>query len=153
MIETTLCYIEQNTQYLMLHRTKKKKDPNSGKWVGVGGKIEKGESVEECLLREVREETGLELIKYQYRAKIYFYSDIYYNEIMHLYTASEFTGDLIECEEGELVWIDKFKVLELNLWQGDKIFIQRLLEDDNKPFILHLYYEGDKLVKVDEEAL
>ncbi len=153
MKETTLCYIEKNNKYLMLHRTKKQNDPNKGKWVGVGGKLEKDESVEECLLREVTEETGLVLTEYQYRAKIYFYSDTYDNEIMYLYTATEFTGELIECKEGELAWIDKSKVLKLNLWEGDKIFLQKLLEDDIRPFVMHLYYEGENLVKVIEEAL
>ena len=87
------------------------------------------------------------------QAKIYFYSDTYDNEIMYLYTATEFTGELIECKEGGLAWIDKSKVLKLNLWEGDKIFLQKLLEDDIRPFVMHLYYEGENLVKVIEEAL
>lgn len=152
MKETTLCYIEKDNKYLMLHRTKKKNDPNKGKWIGVGGKLEKDESIEECLLREVVEETGLVLIEYQYRAKIYFYSDIFDDEIMYLYTATEFTGELIECKEGELAWIEKSNVLKLNLWEGDKIFLQRLLKDDIQQFILMLYYEGEKLVNVIESA-
>lgn len=153
MIETTLCYIEKDNKYLMLHRTKKQDDPNKGKWIGVGGKLEIDESVEECLLREVVEETGLVLTQYQYRAKIYFYTDTFDDVIMYLYTATEFTGELIECKEGDLAWIDKSNVLNLNLWEGDKIFLQRLLEDDIQPFIMHLYYEGEKLINVVEEAL
>lgn len=147
MRETTLCYIEQNSQYLMLHRVKKEHDPNEGKWIGVGGKLEEGETKEECLIREVREETGLLLENYEYRAKIYFYSDQYEDEIMYLYTASEYTGEQIECNEGELVWIDKSDVMKLNLWEGDRIFLEKLLEDQREPFELKLYYEGDRLVK------
>lgn len=148
MIDTTLCYIEKDNKYLMLHRTKKSNDPNKEKWIGVGGKVEKEETIEECLLREVLEETGLLLTKYQFRAKIFFYSDTYDDEIMYLYTATEFTGDLIECNEGELVWINKSDVLNLNLWEGDRVFLQKLLEEDMEPFELKLYYEGEKLVKV-----
>lgn len=151
MKETTLCYIEKNNKYLMLHRTKKTNDPNKEKWIGVGGKIEKDESVEECLLREVMEETGLVLTEYQYRAKIYFYSDTYDDEIMCLHTATEFTGELTECKEGELKWIEKSDVLNLNLWEGDKVFLQKILKDDIQPFIMKLYYEGEKLVCVIDE--
>ena len=147
MRETTLCYIEQNSQYLMLHRVKNEHDPNEGKWIGVGGKLEEGETKEECLIREVREETGLLLENYEYRAKIYFYSDQYEDEIMYLYTASEYAGEQIECNEGELVWIDKSDVMKLNLWEGDRIFLEKLLEDQREPFELKLYYEGDRLVK------
>lgn len=150
MIETTLCYIEQNNQYLMLHRTKKKCDPNKGKWIGVGGKLEKGETKEQCLLREVKEETGLVLKGYQYRANIYFCSDLYEDEIMYLFTSTDFTGNLIKCNEGILSWIDKNDVMNLNLWEGDKLFLKKLLENDERPFELGLHYEGDKLVEVTE---
>lgn len=153
MKETTLCYIEKDNKYLMLHRTKKNQDPNKGKWIGVGGKIEAHESKEECLMREVFEETGLTLRAYQYRAKIYFYSDIYEDEIMYLYTASQFTGTMIDCNEGELAWIDKTDVMKLNLWEGDKVFLEKLLQDHMQPFELKLYYEGDKLMEVSEEEL
>lgn len=152
MKETTLCYIEKDNKYLLLHRTKKINDSNKGKWIGVGGKLEKDESIEECLLREVMEETGLTLTEYQYRAKIYFCSDTYDNEIMYLYTATEFAGELIACNEGELAWIEKSDVLNLNIWEGDRVFLKKLLKEDIQPFVLKLYYEGDKLVNVIEEV-
>lgn len=147
MKETTLCYIEQNNQYLMLHRTKKLFDPNEDKWIGVGGKLEIDETKEQCLVREVKEETGLILLDYKYRAKINFYSDIYEDEIMYLYTATSFIGNIIECNEGDLAWVDKEKVMSLNLWEGDKIFLEKLLQKDEEFFELSLYYEGDKLKK------
>ncbi len=150
MKETTLCYIEKDHQYLMLHRTKKSNDPNKEKWIGVGGKLEAGETPEECLLREVKEETGLVLTMYRYRGKLFFYSDLYEDEIMHLYTASDYTGELITCNEGDLEWIDHSKILELNLWEGDKVFLKRLLEGDPSQFVMKLYYEGEKLVNVVE---
>lgn len=131
----------------MLHRVKKEHDPNEGKWIGVGGKLEAGETKEACLVREVKEETGLVLKSYAYRAKIYFYSDLYEDEVMYLYTATEYTGELIECDEGELAWIHKSEVMKLNLWEGDRIFLEKLLEDQKETFELKLYYEGDKLVK------
>lgn len=148
MKETTLCYIEQNNQYLMLHRIKKHHDPNQGKWIGVGGKLEECESKEQCLLREVKEETGLILTEYQYRGKIYFYSDIFDDEIMYLYTATKYTGELITCNEGNLEWIEKADIMKLDLWEGDRIFLKRLLEDEMEPFEMELHYEGDTLVKV-----
>lgn len=150
MKETTLCYIERDNKYLMLNRTKKQNDPNKEKWIGVGGKIEAGETPEECVLREVKEETGLVLTKYKYRAKLYFYSDIYEDEIMHLYTASGFDGEEIPCNEGDLAWVDKSDIMTLNLWEGDKVFLQRLLQGDDTEFVMKLYYEGEKLVKVEE---
>jgi 8-oxo-dGTP diphosphatase len=150
MKETTLCYIEKDEQYLMLHRTKKVHDPNKDKWLGVGGKLEKGETPEDCVLREVREETGLILKTYQYRGKIYFYSDIYDDELMYLYTATSFEGNLIDCNEGELAWIHKEEVLNLNLWEGDQVFLKKLLQEEEKTFELKLYYKGDQLINVEE---
>ena len=150
MKETTLCYIERDNQYLMLHRTKKSNDPNQEKWIGVGGKLEDGETIEECLLREVLEETGFVLTKYQYRATIYFYSDLYEDEMMHLYTASSFTGAMTECDEGELAWVEKSDLLHLNLWEGDRVFLQRLLNEDMRLFELKLYYKGESLTNVVE---
>ena len=116
MRQTTLCYIEKDDKYLMLHRTKKVNDENHDKWIGVGGKFEEGESPEECLLREVKEETGLDLISYQYRGIVTFVSDEWGTEYMNLFTATEYTGKIKECDEGELVWVPKSEILNLNLW-------------------------------------
>lgn len=145
MRETTLCYIENDGCYLMLHRTKKKNDGSFEKWLGVGGKIEPGESPEECILRETKEETGLTLTDYQYRGKVNFYSDQWEDEIMYLYTARQYTGQLIECNEGELQWIPMNEVMNLKLWEGDKIFLKLLIED--APFFnMEVHYRGDELV-------
>ena len=142
---TTLCYIEKENKYLMLHRTSKKKDGNKDKWIGVGGHFEKGESPEECLLREVKEETGLELTSYQFRGIVTFISNEWPDEYMCLYTADRYTGDIGNCDEGELVWVEKEKIMDLNIWEGDKIFLKLLTE--NQPFFsLKLEYKGDKLI-------
>lgn len=148
MINTTLCYIEQNGEYLMLHRVKKLKDINKGKWIGVGGKFEEGESPDECLLREVREETGLTLTSYRCRGIVTFRPALTGPaEYMHLYTADSFTGELTaNCSEGVLKWVKKPEVLSLNLWSGDRIFL-RLLEQDAPFFSLKLVYDGDELVQ------
>jgi 8-oxo-dGTP diphosphatase len=144
MINTTLCYIEQDGKYLMLHRIKKKNDLNEGKWIGVGGKFEKDETPEECLLREVKEETGLTLTSFRLRAVITFLSDQWETEYMYLFTADEFCGELTDCREGELVWVDKKEILSLNTWAGDYLFLEKILRDD--PFFtLKVSYEGDRL--------
>ncbi|MCR5797565.1 MAG: 8-oxo-dGTP diphosphatase [Eubacterium sp.] len=141
---TTLCYIEKDEKYLMLHRIKKEIDINKGKWIGVGGHFLENETPEECLLREVKEETGLELKSYKFRGLITFISDEWQTEYMCLYTADDFTGELMPCDEGELQWIPKGDIMKLNLWEGDKIFLKMLMEDADF-FTLKLRYEGDKL--------
>lgn len=144
MKNTTLCYIENKDCYLCLHRTKKKNDLNEGKWVGIGGKFEDRESPEDCLLREVYEETGLTLTHYRYRGIVTFVSDIWPTEYMHLFTADQFKGEIHSCDEGVLKWIQKDELLQKTIWQGDKIFLQLLRE--NAPFFsLKLCYAGDKL--------
>ena len=143
---TTLCYIEKDDKYLMLHRVKKENDLNHDKWVGVGGKFEPDETPEECMLREVREETGLTLTKYRFRAILTFLSDEWETEYIHLYTASEFTGTLLECDEGNLEWIPRSEIDKLKLWEGDKIFF-KLLRETEDFFSLKLRYEGEKLVE------
>ena len=143
---TTLCYIEQNDCYLMMHRVSKKNDLNAGKWIGVGGHFEENESPEECLIREVKEETGLTLTGYRLRCIITFVSDEWGCEYMHLYTADTFEGSLNEdCNEGILKWIPKSEIYDLNLWEGDRIFLKLLLETD-KFFSLKLEYHGDDLI-------
>ena len=147
MRNTTLCYIEQVRKYLMLHRVKKEVDENKDKWIGIGGKFEEGESPEDCLLREVREETGLSLTSWRYRGIVTFVSDEWGTEYMHLFTADRWEGELRrDCDEGELEWIDRRKLLSLPIWEGDKIFL-RLLEEDTPFFSLKLRYVGDRLAQ------
>ena len=138
---STLCYIERDGKYLMLHRTVKKNDVNKDKWIGVGGHFEADESPEECLLREVREETGYTLTSFRFRAIVTFVSGDGVTEYMSLFTADGFTGTPIPCNEGELEWVDKEEVLRLNLWEGDRIFL-RLLNESEDFFSLKLVYDG-----------
>lgn len=144
---TTLCYIENNDCYLMLHRTKKKKDVNKDKWIGVGGHAEGNETPQECLLREVKEETGLWLTSYKFRGLITFISDEYEAEMMCLFTADGYTGELITCDEGELEWVKKSDVPQLPTWEGDAQFLKLLLEDEKRFFAMKLRYEGERLVE------
>ena len=143
---TTLCYIEnERGDYLMLHRTKKEHDLNEGKWIGVGGKFEPDETPEECLLREVYEETGLTLTNYRFRGIVTFLSNEWEGEYMHLFTADKYEGTLRECSEGELAWVPKKDIFQLELWEGDHIFLRELIEN-RQFFTLKLSYEGDTLV-------
>ena len=146
MKNTTLCYIEKDGAYLMMHRIKKENDENRDKWIGIGGKLEYGESPFDCARREILEETGLTVKKLNYKGIITFVSDLYGTEYMHLFTATGYEGTLKECDEGNLEWVSKKAVYDLPIWEGDKIFF-RLIEDPNSPFFsLKLSYEGDKLV-------
>lgn len=144
---TTLCYIEKEGKYLMLHRVKKHHDINAGKWIGVGGHVENGETPEECLLREVKEETGLVLTAYRLRGLVTFLSDVCEPELMCVFTADAFDGEMIECDEGELAWVEKSDILALPTWEGDRVFLERLLSGDERFFSIKLRYEGDKLVE------
>lgn len=146
MKNTTLCYIEQDNKYLMLHRIKKENDLNKDKWVGVGGKFEENETPDECILRETYEETGLTLLKYRLRGIITFISDKWEGEYMYLYTATEFEGDICECSEGNLEWVDKAEVPNLPIWEGDKLFFEELNKDRGF-FTMKLRYEGETLVE------
>ena len=139
---TTLCYIEQDGKYLMLHRTVKKHDLNKDKWIGVGGHFEEEESPEECLLREVREETGYTLTSWKFRGIVTFVSGNGETEYMSLFTADGFTGTPVPCNEGQLEWIAKEAVLNLNIWEGDKVFL-RLLNERTAFFSLKLVYDGN----------
>lgn len=145
MRNTTLCHIEKNGKYLMLHRVKKQNDLNQDKWVGIGGKFEDKESPEECNLREVLEETGLTLKSARYCGIVTFVSDKWETEYMHIFHSDEFYGTVKECDEGNLEWIDKQALYTLPIWVGDKIFL-RLLEENCPFFSLKLVYEGDTLV-------
>ena len=146
MKNSALCYIEKDGKYLMLHRIKKENDVNHDKWIGIGGKFEDGESPEECMLREAKEETGLDIISYDFRGIVTFVSDIYETEYMHLFTADGFTGNISECDEGCLEWIEKDKLFDLTLWEGDKIFL-KLIENPHPFFSLKLEYTKDVLTK------
>lgn len=144
MKNTTVCYLERGTQYLLLHRTKKENDENAGKWIGVGGKCEENESPEDCMLREVREETGLSVTQHRLRGVITFVSDAWEGQYMYLFTASKWHGALTDCDEGELAWVERTGMLHLPLWEGDRIFLALLAEE--RPFFsLKLVYQGDSL--------
>lgn len=152
---TTLCYLERDDAYLMLHRVKKKNDVNHDKWIGIGGKFEGVESPEECLLREAKEETGLTLTDYRLRGIVTFISSEPWDaEYMFLYTATGWTGEMQECSEGTLEWVPKKDIEKLNLWAGDKLFF-RLMEEDRDVFSLKLRYNKDELVEavLDGEVL
>lgn len=142
---STLCYIEKDGMYLMLHRTVKENDVNKDKWIGVGGHFEPGESPEECLLREVKEETGFTLTSWKYRGIVTFLYGENIVEYMSLYTADGFSGEQTECDEGELEWVKKEKIPELELWEGDRIFF-RLLDEDRDFFSLKLVYDTDDVL-------
>ena len=146
MINTTLCYLQRGEEYLMLHRVKKENDLNQDKWIGVGGKFEDKESPEDCALREIREETGLTATGYRYRGLVKFLSDRWPTEYMHLFTVHSWTGELKECDEGDLEWVPKARLKELPLWDGDHIFLD-LLDQEAPFFSLKLSYVGDKLVE------
>lgn len=141
---STLCYIEKDGCYLMLHRIKKENDVNKDKWIGVGGHFEKDESPEECLLREVKEETGLTLTSWRFRGILTFIAEGWPSEYICLFTADGFTGELKACNEGVLEWVKKEDVFHLNLWEGDKIFHRLLMERDDF-FSLKLKYDKDEL--------
>lgn len=144
---TTLCYIEKDNQYLMLHRTKKENDQSHDKWLGIGGKIEKDESPEDCMKREILEETGLTVTSFTFAGVITFISDVWETEYMFLYVVDGFTGEMITCDEGDLQWIPKQDVMKLNLWEGDRIFINRLLKEEYG-FSIRYVYKSDDLVQV-----
>lgn len=147
MISSTLCYIERGDAYLMLHRVKKENDLNRDKYIGVGGKFEKDESPVDCLLREVREETGLTLLRWRCRGIVTFVCPPYDTEQMYLFTSDGFSGTMHECDEGELLWVQKSDICALPVWEGDKVFF-RLLREDSPFFLLKLVYENNVLKSV-----
>lgn len=146
MKNTTLCYVEKDGKYLMIHRVKKVNDMNKDKWIGIGGKFEERETPFDCIRREMLEETGLTPNKLSYRGLVTFVSNEFGTEYMHLFHTDDFTGQLVtDCTEGNLEWVDKDKITELPLWDGDKIFLD-LLRQDVPFFSLKLIYEGSTLV-------
>ena len=167
MKQTTLCYLERGNQYLMLHRVKKQNDASHDKWIGVGGKCEADESPDECMVREVREETGLTVTSWRYRGIVTFISDVWPCEYMHLFTAGQWRTNtpsaneddalekLPECDEGDLQWIGKENLFNLTLWPGDRIFLRLIMNSEQPFFSLKLVYKGDDLVaaKLDGKQL
>ena len=143
---TTLCYVEKKDSYLMLYRNKKQNDMNGGKYIGIGGHLEHGETPMECIIREAYEETGLKLKNPRLRGLISFVIDEM-DEYTFLYTCDEFEGELLECQEGELHWVEKAQLHTLPLWEGDMEFLP-LLETEEEFFSLKLVYKKDKLVEV-----
>ncbi len=125
MDKTVLCYLIKDDSYLMLYRNKKENDMNEGKYLGIGGHIEPGETKEEACKREIKEETGLDVNRLDYHGFVEFYNDDY-QELMYLFTSDDFSGELIECNEGTLSWVKIDKVLDLNIWEGDKLFLPKL---------------------------
>ena len=151
---TSLCYIQRDSEYLMLHRVTKENDCNRDKWIGIGGKFEDGESPHECVRREALEETGLVLEQLRFRGIVTFVSDVWETEYMHLFTCTGYSGTEHPCDEGVLEWIDKKALYDLQLWEGDRIFL-RLLEEERPFFSLKLVYRGETLVsaQLDGEEL
>ena len=145
MKNTSLCYIERDGCYLLLHRVKKLGDENRDKWIGVGGKFEEGEAPEDCMRREMLEETGLAPLRLAYRGIVTFVSDVWGTEYMHLFRCKDFTGELKDCDEGTLEWIEKERLFSLPIWEGDRIFL-RLLDSDCPFFSLKLCYSGERLM-------
>ena len=143
---TVLCYLKKDNQYLFMLRNKEKNDLNEGKWIGVGGHIEPGETKEEALIREIKEETGFTIKSFSYRGEILFINNDY-QEIMYVFTSDDFIGEMIECDEGELSWIDKDKILDLNLWEGDRYFLKPLLNSD-KMIKMEMRYKDKQLIGV-----
>ena len=147
MDKTTIIYLEKNNQYLMLHRNKKENDLNKDKWIGVGGHVEENETIDECIIREVKEETNLELLDFRLCGEVTFDIDGYL-EIMYVYTSTSFKGEIKECNEGTLEWVDKDKINLLNIWEGDKIIFEKMIS--NKYFKLNMIYLNDKLISYNE---
>ena len=146
--KTVLCYLKNNDQYLLMLRNKKSHDINEGKWIGIGGHIEEGETKEQAVIREVKEETGLTLLGFDYRGEILFINNEY-QEIMYLFVSDDFVGELIDCDEGELSWINQNKVFDLNLWDGDRIFLKKLFFT-NEIIKMKLVYKGNQLIESKE---
>ncbi len=146
MEKTVVCYLQRDNMYLMLHRNKKKNDPNSGKWIGVGGHIMDDETPDKALLREVLEETGIVLSTYQKRGIVNFFMDGIQTEMIYVYTASNFNGEITKCDEGDLAWVNKNDIFSLNIWEGDRIFLETMMKEPVF-FEYDLFYENNQLVR------
>ena len=145
MIDTTLCHIRKDGKWLMLHRNKKEDDLNEGKWIAPGGKSLPGETPEQCARREALEETGLVLGEIRCLGVVHFRSDTWEDEEMYLFVCGDFTGELIkDCPEGELAWIEEEKVMDLPMWEGDRLFMPDVLAGRDG-IDLTVVYEGDRL--------
>ena len=146
MVNSTLCYVTRGDEVLMLHRVKKKNDIHKDKWIGIGGKFERDESPDECVLREALEETGLTLTSWKCRGVVTFLNTCCEGEYMYLFSADGFAGELKECDEGDLQWVSRDFLDSLPKWEGDEIFLN-LLWQDAPFFLLTLRYDGDTLVE------
>ena len=142
--ESTCTYLIHNDQWLMLYRNAKNNDINHGKWLGIGGKRESCETYEECAVREIYEETGLKALKLEYQGEIFFYEEKVQSEYIRIYTCYEFSGETGKCDEGDLSWIPEEKLMDLSLWEGDRIFLARMIERQDLPFSLAFYYDKDQ---------
>ncbi len=142
MKETTQVYLEQDGKYLMLYRNKKEIDMNAGKWIAAGGKSEPGETPDSCARREVLEETGFACTKLEYRGEVFFENDIFENEIMHIFTCSDFekAAEPVD-DEGTFAWIEKERIMELDMWEGDRLFMPFVLGKAGF-FRMRLIYSG-----------
>ena len=146
--ETVLCYIKKDDCYLLLLRNKEENDMNEGKWMGVGGHLEEGETPFEAAKREIREESGLIVDTLNYRGVVEFVNDDY-SEIMHVFTVDSFKGELIECNEGTLAWIPIKDIYQYPMWEGDKAFLP-LLEEGSSFFELKLVYKDKELISINK---
>lgn len=151
MIKSTCIYLIHEGQWLMLYRNRKKKDVNAGKYIGVGGKIEPGETPRECAVREVREETGLHMLHPVYRGTVYFESPDQEDEKIWIYTCTDYDGNLHACNEGTLEWVPVNQILNLDLWDGDRIFLKKLLFHEPEKFCLCLSYDKNGILQSAEE--
>ncbi len=151
MRNSTQAYLIRDGRWLMLLRNKKANDINEGKWIGIGGKQEPGETIRECMIREIREETGLDVTHLDYRGILYFFYENNDSEKIWVYTSEDFRGEPQECNEGTLAWIEEEKIKDLSLWEGDRLFLKRMIEGNREPFCLYLYYDADGVLTSYEE--
>ncbi|MCH3961092.1 MAG: 8-oxo-dGTP diphosphatase [Solobacterium sp.] len=154
MLESSCGYLIKDGQWLMLRRNRKQNDVNEGRWIGVGGKLEPGESMLQCMHREIFEETGLNALSLELRGIVYFTYTDHDAEKIYVYTCDSFEGSLKDCDEGTLQWINEDQILSLHLWDGDRIFLERILEGDHTTFCYQLSYDTEgTLIKAEEKEI